>query len=568
MRSAVIVSTARPVFSKSFGDPLRQQGLREADVNLTEPGAAGRPGTGEPDWRAAGYWRDETLWASFAAAAMAQPEATVADDSESINLQALLARANRIAGGLATAGVSRGGAVIVQSRNCLDAYCVLLACFAQGFVAIPLPPMFSASQVAAVAASSQAQAYVGLEENIGVKFAEILAASHGLQVAFASETPHERDLRVRSWADCLATAPLVPAPSKPDDDHMVLYSSGSTGAPKGVVHSGNSLRFAMEALARFHAVTPADRTLVALEFGFVGGTVLGALLSFLAGGSTVLMRRWDATQCLELIARHRVTYTLLMPTHCYDIVNHADLQRFDTRTLTRAIMAGATPEQRRAATGRFCGVPLPMYGMSESIAHCTCAIDDAEPDRNTTDGRALPGTEMLVLDDEGKHVVPGEIGNVFLRGPNRLRRYQAREDLSEQAITGDGWFRTGDRARYGEGGFMTFVARASELIRRGGVMIQPAEIEAALRDHPDIADVAVVGIPDPRLGERICACAVLVPGRSLDNAAMQGHLIAAGLPRYQWPEHLLVFEAFPRTPSLKVRRADLAAIARDRLGAS
>lgn len=112
---------------------------------------------------------------------------------------------------------------------------------------------------------------------------------------------------------------------------------------------------------------------------------------------------------------------------------------------------------------------------------------------------------------------------------------------------------------------MTFIARAGETIRRGGVMIQPGEVEAALRDHPSVAEIAVVAVPDRRLGERACACAVLIAGQRLDLESIRQHLAAAGLPRYQWPEFLLILDEFPRTPSLKVRRADLAALARQRL---
>ena len=527
---------------------------------------AARQQSSEPDWYGLGFWRSEPLWRSFERAAEGPGrDATITDGDVELGLKELLERALRIAGALATAGVRRGGAVIVQSRNSIDAYASLLACFSQGYVAIPLPPMFSPGQVAAVANSAGAQALLLLEAEIAEGLSEIRQAASGLGAVFTVGPINDGPGPVSAWSTCLNASPLTPDPPDPDADAMVLYSSGSTGTPKGVVHSGNSLRFGPEALAQLHHVGPADRVLVALEFGFVGGTVLVALLAFLAGASTVLMRRWDAAACLGEIERRKITYTLLMPTHSYDVLNHPDLERRDTQSLARAILAGASPAQRRRAAKFFCGVPMSMYGMSESIGHCTCAPTDAEADRCDTDGRPLPGTEMRILDDDGNPVKPGEIGNIFLRGPNRLRRYQARPELTEQAITPDGWYRTGDRGRFEPGGFMTFVARASELIRRGGMMIQPAEVEAALREHPAVTEVAVVGIADERLGERACACLTLKPDSGLDLEAMREHLSRLGLPRYQWPEFLLVFDEFPRTPSLKVRRSDLRQLASSRL---
>jgi cyclohexanecarboxylate-CoA ligase len=407
-----------------------------------------------------------------------------------------------------------------------------------------------------------------LEDGSASVAAEVLASVPTLTVAFVADSlPDGSDPRMRPWASARDAVPAPPSPPDPDADALVLYSSGSTGAPKGVVHSGNSMRFAATALARFHRVTPADKVLVALEFGFVGGTVLGAMVALLTGASVVLMRKWDAERCLDLVSHERCTYTLLMPTHVYDVVNHPGLDSADCRSMTRAILAGGTPEQRRRAEGSFCAVALPMYGMSESMAHCTCAPDDPAEARHTTDGRPIPGTQLRVLSEDGAPVGHGEQGRVFLRGPNRLRRYQARPDLNAQVLDVEGWFDTGDKARISDGGFMTFQGRASEVIRRGGVMIQPAEVEAAFRGMAGVAEVAVLGISDDRMGERACAC-ILPKGPPPDLAAMRVHLQAAGLPRYQWPEALLVFTEFPRTPSLKVRRADLAMLARERLAAS
>ena len=518
----------------------------------------------EQDWHRAGSWRGETLWASLErAAAPAGVTPTVTDGDETVALAALLARGRRIAGGLTACGLRGGDAVIIQSRNSLDAFAAMLGCFASGFVAVPLPPMFSGAQVAAVAASSRARAMIQLDENAGRRMREMGDALTRFAAVFVPD--HEAGGALRPWSSCALRDAPAPAPSPPDDDALVLYSSGSTGSPKGVVHSGNTMRFAVEALARFHDLGPRDTVLVATEFGFVGGTILGGLMAFLAGASAVLMRRWDPEQALALIERHRVSYSLLMPTHVYDVMNCAALDRTDCSSFTRAILAGVPAHVREDAAKKFCARPLPMFGMSESIGHVTCAPDDPWDALTASDGRTLPGTEISIRDETGAEAPRGAVGDLFLRGPNRLLRYLGNAELTAQSILPGGWFKTGDRAMVDGHGFMVFAGRAKEIIRRGGVTIIPADIETALLKHPLIAEAAVVPVPDERLGEKACACIVTRNGAEIDLAEIARHLEAEKFARYQWPEHLMLFDTLPRTPSLKIRRPDLEAAVRRRL---
>jgi acyl-CoA synthetase (AMP-forming)/AMP-acid ligase II len=274
------------------------------------------------------------------------------------------------------------------------------------------------------------------------------------------------------------------------------------------------------------------------------------------------MRNWDPDCALFMIERHRITYTLLMPTHVYDVMNSAALDRTDCRSLSRGILAGVPLHMREDAARRFCARPLPMFGMSESIGHVTCAPDDPWNALMTSDGRALPGVEISIRDSAGNEAERGAIGDLLLRGPNRLRRYLGNPALTRESILAGGWLRTGDRARITDDGFMLFVGRAKDIIRRGGVTIIPADVEIALMKHPLIAEAAVVPVPDARLGEKGCACIVPRAGAAVDLADISRHLEAEKLPRYLWPEHLLIFDSLPRTSSLKVRRADLESEAR------
>jgi acyl-CoA synthetase (AMP-forming)/AMP-acid ligase II len=508
-----------------------------------------------------GHWHAEPLWHSFRRAARAGGEVVDGDTRES--LAAFLDRASRIAAGFAAAGLVPGDTILVQSRNRADAFAALLACFAAGYVAAPLPPIFSVRQVAAVARSTRARGYLLFDGDAAARPRDVTAEGGPDPVVFAPDEAWAEG--ARPWSECLASEPRDWPGVSPDVPAFVMHSSGSMGDPKGVVHSGNSLRFSMRAVAKRHRVTAGDRVLVPCEFGFVGGTVLGSLLGLLAGASVVLMRKWDATAALELIAAERITYSLLMPTHCHDVLRCPALDGADMSTLSRAIMAGITHADRRDAMRRFTPAPLSMFGMSESIGHATPGPDDPEAALLDTDGRTLDGAETLIIDADGRPCPAGTPGELLVRGPNRLLGYLGRPDLTAEAISPEGWFRTGDRAVVDALGFFTFIGREKDIIRRGGVTILPSDVENVLRQHPDIGEISVVSVPDDRLGEKACACIVPRAGANPDRDSLAAYLQTQDVARYLWPEHVLLFEDLPRTASLKVRRADLRSVAIERL---
>jgi acyl-CoA synthetase (AMP-forming)/AMP-acid ligase II len=198
-----------------------------------------------------------------------------------------------------------------------------------------------------------------------------------------------------------------------------------------------------------------------------------------------------------------------------------------------------------------------MYGMSESPAHVTGSTADDLEDLRTTEGKALPGTELLICDEEDRSVPVGTHGNILVRGPNRFLGYYRNEALNQSSLTPDGFFRTGDVGFLNEAGFMTFVTRSKDIIRRGGVTITPADIETALRGHPRIADVAVIGLPDPRLGERACACVITRDDEDMSLSDITDFLGGIAFARYLWPEAVVICQSFPRTPSLKVQKNEL-----------
>jgi cyclohexanecarboxylate-CoA ligase len=501
-----------------------------------------------------GYWRSGDLWEEFAACAAGTPEkiAFHAGDVH-ITYGQLERAAVALSARLARRGIEPGDVVLALGRHSVEAAVAMLACFHRGAVLAPLPPMFNETQLAALAGQTGGKGLLtfGGEREL----AKGEAAAHAFAFVLAVR-PQELDELIAE------DAPAEHVPMGADDVAFVLHSSGTTSLPKGITHSSNTLRYATEHIMKRWELTPDDVNLVACEFGFVGGLVFGYFPTLLKGATGVLMTRWDADEALRLIEAHRCAYALFMPTHGADLLEAAETSERDWSSVRALAIPGLTRERREAVCEVFGRPPLADYGLSEVPGHAAHGLTEAYEKVVTTEGLPYEGTEIRILGADDAPLPAGHIGGIAVNGPSRFLGFLGNESLTRESLTEWGGYRTGDLGALDADGHLLFVGRSKDIIRRGGVTIVPAEIEPVILRHPAVHEVAIVPLPDERLGER--ACAAIIPAAGHIAPALeelQEFLTAAGVAKYAWPERVEAFEDFPRTPSLKpVKREIVAAI--------
>ena len=502
-----------------------------------------------------GYWREDDFWTSAERVADRVPDSTAfIEGDRSLTFGQISAQARRVGHALRARGIESGDVVIIHGRHCLEATVTILGCAWAGVVPALLPQMFSVEQIAAIVDNTRSRMMFGFGESAELERTQSVARQSGLELVVAD---NDGDCGATAWSHFLVNAEaesVSRTPVSADALALLIFSSGTTGMPKGVMHSANTIRYSIEAYAGMQGICEADTSLVVTAFGFVGSSVLGFFLSYLVGCKTVLLCSWSADATLELIEQHSVTHLLLMPTHAIDILGSPKLDATDCSSVSRGVVAGVNEQYRMDARQRLCAKPFPMYGMSESPAHVTGSIADDWDDLRTSEGRWLPGTEVKICDDEDQPLPDGEQGNILVRGPNRFLGYYRAPDLCAASLNADGYFRTGDIGVIDQRGCMHFVSRSKDIIRRGGVTITPSDIESALRPHPRLSDVSVIGLPDDRLGERACACVITRDGAPVELKVLTDFLEKNGLARYLWPEYVELCTEFPRTPSLKVQK--------------
>lgn len=491
-----------------------------------------------------------------------EPDRVVATESgRELTAAEAVAEARALAAVFWADGLRPGQTLAYILPNCLEAVSLNLAAGMLGLVITPIVPIYRDAELRHILRDARAASVVSAGLYRGIDFAAILS---GLR----ADLPELRQIveTASSWDAMLARGrELTAAPrvaTAPDDVKLILYTSGTTGPAKGVLHTHRTLARVLEVGSRNLALGPEPRFLIATPIGHVTGYLWGLEAPFRLGTRVVLMRSWKPDEAVRLIDAHRIDATTGAAPFLQDTIAAARAAGTRLPSLRRFSCGGAavSPTLIREARDAFARASaFRVYGSTEAPNIGQGYADPALVELAAeTDGRPLD-YEVRLVGEGGREVEQGQEGEILARGPALFRGYTDPAQ-NDAAFAPGGFFRTGDFGRMTPEGALVVTGRKKDLIIRGGENLSPKEIEDALLSHPAIRDVAVIGIAHPRLGETVGACVVAEPGARPDVPALAGHLARLGFARQKCPEHVFLVEALPRTASGKVRKDQLRAL--------
>jgi len=477
--------------------------------------------------------------------AHANPSGTcLADDARSIDNATFASDVAMLALRMAALGLTPGDVVAVLLPNRCEIVTTMFAAWSQGAALTPVNPALTDDEVRYQLRDSNSRVLIGDERSAR------MAAE--LQIAYIDvETIHRRGGYAGTMAFAVAEAPAVGK----HDHALIVYTSGTTGRPKGCVLDHGNVHAMVESIVRALGFGAEDRSLLVLPLFHCNGLLVGVLSVLLAGGSVVVGPRFSPEAFWGAVERHRPTFFSAVPT-MYALL-HADTDRPADISSLRFGICGAAPMSADLLVRfeeRF-GFPLVEgYGLSE----CSVAATINPPAglrKPGTVGPALPGQIVAIEDHEGHRLPDGEAGEVVIKGPNVMRGYLGRPEDTAKVLK-DGWLHTGDVGYLDEDGYLVLVDRIKDMIIRGGENIYPKEIENALYELEDLLEAAVVGHPDEIYGEVPVAYVVPRPGRALDPESLRTHC-ATRLARYKVPREFHVLAELPKNAVGKVLKGDL-----------
>ena len=434
-------------------------------------------------------------------------------------------RLNRVARALAASGLAKGDKIAVLAVNSIEYLEVFMGALRAGVCVVPLSTMGAVDALEGMLDDSDSRMFF-----LGRQFLDLVAPAEdrlkklvpGGRVAF--DFARDGWTGYEAWIGAQSDAPIHVA-IEPEDDFNIIYSSGTTGLPKGILHSHR-----MRSLMR-------DR-LAALDFGpdtislvstpiYSNTTIAGMLPTIQHGGTVVLMTKFDVVRFLELVQAERATHAMLVPVQYQRLLAHPDFARYDLSSFKMKLSTSAPLRAHIKADclKRWPGRLVEIYGLTEGGGACTLEAN-LHPDKLHTVGQPGLGCVMKIIDEAGNELPPGEIGEIVGRAAMMMKGYYKQpgktQDLFWHDKDGLMYFRSGDMGRFDADGFLELLDRRKDMIISGGFNVYPADIEVLLLKHPDVIDVAVIGIPSDQWGESPLALVVRRSGATADAAAILG----------------------------------------------
>jgi non-ribosomal peptide synthetase component E (peptide arylation enzyme) len=525
-----------------------------AFINMLRPELAAR-------YKSEGCWLDKTFFEIMDERAAAHPDREVfVDASRRVSYGQLKLEIEKCAEFFRSIGIRRGDVVTVQLPNRIAFPVVFFSLELIGAVANKVNPDFRLRELDYIVKFSGSRAYVCPREFRGFDYVAMARAlraavpqiTHVIVAGGGAEGFYDLDAGI-------AQSPPISSASRvrmnPDEIFRMAFTSGTTGDPKCVLHSPNTTLCAVRLLNGDMRVDERDVFLIYLPVGLNWG-YLCLMQTIMAGARAVLLERFSARSTLETIAREKVSYIATAPASIVALLNDPALDRFDVSSIRVVVTGGASAaiETIREYRQRMTGQLVELYGMLETGFHTYTRFSDDPEQASGTIGRVAGDMELRIVDEQGHEVRHGEVGELVARGPSVHLGYHDNPAANAQAFTPDGWFRTGDLGRHMDAaGNVQLTGRSKEMINRGGKKFFPREIEEILYTHPKIMHAAMIGIPDPRLGERNCLCVVPKPGEPPELAELQAFL-KNEVADYKLPEMLQIVDDLPMTATGKIRR--------------
>ncbi|MCF8200027.1 MAG: acyl--CoA ligase [Sulfuritalea sp.] len=479
-------------------------------------------------------------------------------DGRQISFAELDAMMDRVAAALQRDGIRATEAVAICAATSIEYAMVFLGALRAGVAVAPLAPSSTAQSLADMAANAEARLMfvdAATARQLEAVRADIQARFIALD-DMASGEPWSRWLAP-------AEAELVPVDIRPEWPFNIIYSSGTTGTPKGIVQP-HGMRWVHAQRALDHDYGPDAVTLISTPL-YSNTTLVSFFPTVVLGGTVVLMARFDASQYLELAQKHKVTHTMLVPVQYNRMMAHPDFDRYDLSSFrmkfcTSAPFSGAL---KADILKRWPGGLVEYYGMTEGGGTCVLVAHE-HPDKLATVGQPAPTSDIRLIDDEGREVPPGEIGEVVGHSPAMMRGYHRQPEKTREAEwyapDGKRFIRTGDVGRFDDDGFLTLMDRKKDMIISGGFNVYPSDLEAVLIQHPSVAEVAVIGVASERWGETPIAFVVTKLGAGATAGSAADDLRSWANERLGKTQRLTaveIVESLPRSAIGKVLKREL-----------